>query len=55
MLTLIDGGLAYIRQTAHHHPPGAVTHHHGQDDHLAYLERPFQEARLAIQRRISHG
>ena len=53
MLTLIDGGLAYIRQTAHHHPPGAVTHHHGQEDHLAYLERPFHEARVAIQRRAS--
>jgi len=55
MLTLIDGGLAYIRQTAHHHPPGAVTHHHGQEDHLAYLERPFHEARAAIQRRSSQG
>jgi hypothetical protein len=55
MLTLIDGGLAYIRQTAHHHPPGTVTHHHGQDDHLAYLERPFHEAQVAIQRRASHG
>lgn len=53
MLTLIDGGLAYIRQTAHHHPPGTVTHHHGQEDHLAYLERPFHEARAAIQRRAS--
>ena len=55
MLTLIDGGLAYIRQTAHRHPPGAVTHHHGQDDHLAYLERPFHEARVAIQQRASYG
>ncbi|HEU0293451.1 MAG TPA: hypothetical protein VFR47_11985, partial [Anaerolineales bacterium] len=55
MLTLIQGGLAYIQQTAHHHPPGTVTHHHGQDDHLAYLERPFHEARAAIQRRASHG
>ena len=53
MLTLIDGGLAYIRRTAHHHPPGTVTHHHGQDDHVAYLERPFHEARAAIQRRAS--
>ena len=55
MLTLIDGGLAYIREAAHHHPPGAVTHHHGQDDHLAYLEQPFHEARMTIQRRASSG
>jgi len=55
MLTLIQGGLAYIRQAAPQHPLGAVTHHHGQDDHLAYLERPFHEAQVAIQRRASHG
>jgi hypothetical protein len=55
MLTLIQGGLDYIRQAAPHHPLGAVTHHHGQDDHLAYLERPFHEAQVAIQRRASHG
>ena len=55
MLTLIEGGLTYIRQRALHHPPRAVTHHHGQDDHLAYLERPFHEAQVAIQRRASHG
>jgi hypothetical protein len=52
MLTLIDGGLSYIRQTAHHHPPGTVTHHHGEDDHLAYLERPFLEAQEAVKRRM---
>lgn len=54
MLTLVEGGLAYIRQAALHHPPGAVTHHHGEDNHLAYLERPFHEAHAAIQRRASH-
>jgi hypothetical protein len=52
MLTLIDGTLAYIRHTAPHHPPGTVTHHHGEEDHLAYLERPFNEAREAIHRRM---
>ena len=55
MLTLIEGGLSYIRQRALHHPHGAVTHHHGQDDHVAYLERPFHEAQAAIQRRVSDG
>jgi hypothetical protein len=52
MLTLIEGTLAYIRHTAAHDPPGAVTHHHGEEDHLAYLERPFHQAREAIHRRM---
>jgi hypothetical protein len=52
MLTLIEGGLAYIRHTAAHYPAGTVTHHHGEADHLAYLERPFHEAHEAIHRRM---
>ena len=52
MLTLIDGDLQYIRRTAARHEPGMATHHHGEDDHLAYLERPFVEAREAIHRRM---
>jgi hypothetical protein len=52
MLTLIDGDLAYIRQTAARHASGTATHHHGELDHLAYLERPFIEARTAIHRRM---
>ncbi len=52
MLTLIDGNLTYIRETAARYAPGTITHHHGQDDHLAYLERPFLEAREAIHRRM---
>ena len=52
MLTLIEGGLSYIRKTARHHHPDSVTHHHGEDDHLAFLERPFQEAADAIHRRM---
>ena len=52
MLTLIDGNLSYIRQTAARHPSGTATHHHGEADHLAYLERPFMEAREAIHRRM---
>ena len=27
-------------------------HHHGEADHLAYLERPFLQAREAIHRRM---
>jgi hypothetical protein len=52
MLTLIDGSLAYIRNTAAHDAPGSVTHHHGEDDHMAFLERPFQEAAEALHRRM---
>ena len=52
MLTLIEGGLSYIQQTARHHEHGTVTHHHGEDDHLEFLSRPFQEAREAIHRRM---
>lgn len=53
MLTLIDGGLSYIRETAALHRDGAVTHHHGEADHGAYLQRPFLAAREAVQRRIA--
>ncbi|MBA2363969.1 MAG: hypothetical protein H0V86_10605 [Chloroflexia bacterium] len=34
------------------HRPGTVTHHHGEQDHLAYLERPFLQAREALHRRL---
>jgi hypothetical protein len=53
MLTLIDGSLTYIRQRALHHPAQATTHHHhGEEDHLAYLERPFRQAMTAIHQRM---
>jgi len=52
MLTLIEGNLAYIRELSRQHGPGTVTHHHGEDDHLAYLERPFLEAEAALRRRL---
>ena len=55
MLTLVDGTLTYIRESSAQHQNGAVTHHHGEDDHLAYLERPFLEARDEIMRRISES
>lgn len=58
MLTLIDGTLSYIRETAHHYPHDRerVTHQHGVDDHIAWLEEPFHEAAEAIHRRLhEHG
>ena len=52
MLTLIDGSLTYIRELSPRNQHGSVTHHHGEEDHAAYLERPFLEARAAIHRRM---
>jgi hypothetical protein len=31
---------------------GNITHHHGEDDHMAYLERPFIEAQDAVHERM---
>lgn len=50
ILTLIDGGLTYMRQHARQYPE--ATHHHGHEDHEAYLEGPYHEARAAIHRRM---
>ena len=52
MLTLIEGDLAYIREGSGQHKHGTVTHHHGEENHIAYLERPFLEARQAISERL---
>ncbi len=52
MLSLVDGGLSYIRQRSPQLKPGTVTHHHGEDDHQKFLERPFLEARAAIHKRM---
>src|SRR6266700_2010434 len=52
MLTLIDGSLSYMRELSPRDQAGTVTHHHGEEDHEAYLERPFLEARAAIHRRM---
>lgn len=43
MLTLIEGGLDRIRR-GRRYPEDRVTHHHLEDDHDAFLERPFLEA-----------
>ncbi len=51
LLTLVEGGLEYVRHTAAYYPPGTVTHHHGQDDHTAYIEAPFHEALAALRAR----
>ena len=52
MLTLIDGSLAHIRRRVPSLPRVQVMHHHGEPDHLAFLERPFREAQVALHRRL---
>ena len=52
MLTLVNGTLDYVRQTAPHHEHDDVTHHHGHADHMAYLEEPFHQAAEAIHKRM---
>ena len=52
MLSLIEGGLSYIRRRSWRHKPGTTTHHHGSDDHEAFLEAPYLQAREAIHRRM---
>ncbi|MEE3259626.1 MAG: CehA/McbA family metallohydrolase [Candidatus Latescibacterota bacterium] len=52
MLTLVEGSLHYIRHNSRQHLRDDVTHHHGEEDHLAYLQRPFQQAQEAIHRRM---
>lgn len=52
LLSLVEGGLGYVR-SAVHHPPGSVTYPHGDDEHRAYLEQPFLEAQTALASRIA--
>ena len=52
MLTLVEGSLHYMRHNSRQHLDNRVTHHHGEEDHAAYLERPFLEARKAIHDRM---
>ena len=56
MLTLVHGSLDYIDHSSRQHSHGYATHHHGEDDHIAYLKRPFTQAQEAIHKRLhDHG
>ena len=46
----LSGAREYVRHTAVRRGP-AHHHHHGQPDHLAWLERPFDEALRALDER----
>jgi hypothetical protein len=52
MLTLLHGGLEYVRERSRQDLPDLMTHHHHEASHHAYLERPFNEAIEAVQARM---
>jgi hypothetical protein len=52
LLSLVEGGLGYVR-AAQHHPAGTVTYPHGEDSHQTYLEEPFLEAQRLLSARIA--
>ena len=51
MQTLVEGAREYVRHTAVRRSDQLTTHHHGEADHLAWLERPFDEALRALDER----
>jgi hypothetical protein len=53
--TLVEGARDYVRHTAVRRSDGHTTHHHGEADHLAWLERPFNEALRALDERAQGG
>jgi hypothetical protein len=53
--TLVEGSRDYIRHTAVRRSDALTTHHHGEADHLAWLERPFNEALAALEERRKSG
>ncbi|MGI8868586.1 MAG: CehA/McbA family metallohydrolase [Mycobacteriales bacterium] len=55
MRTLIEGARDYVRHTAVRRADQLTSHHHGEPDHLAWLQRPFDEALGAVERRLGHS
>jgi hypothetical protein len=53
LLTLVEGGLSYVRDLAPRRPSGYAHYQHGERDHQAFLERPFLEAIQALHARQS--
>jgi hypothetical protein len=52
LLTLLKAGIDYIHKRSSQWEPGTVTHHHRNEDHLKYLEEPFQQAISAVHKRM---
>jgi hypothetical protein len=55
MLAIVDGAASYLRERAPLGRPGVLHHRHGEDDHLAFLLRPFDEARLELGRQLKRA
>jgi hypothetical protein len=53
LLRSIDGGLEHLRTRATLDLAPSSSYAHGERDHLAYLERPYLQARAAIEKRIA--
>ena len=51
--TVVTGARDYVRHTAIRRDDHTTTHHHGQPDHLSWLQRPFDDALSALDRRLS--
>jgi hypothetical protein len=51
MLALIDAGIGRLRE-GRAYPEDRITHHHGEEDHQAFLERPFLEALERVRTRL---
>jgi hypothetical protein len=49
--TIVEGAREYVRHTAVRRSDELTTHHHGEDGHLEWLERPFNEALRALDER----
>ena len=49
--TIVEGARDYVRHTAVRRSGQVTTHYHGEANHLAWLERPFNEALRALDER----
>ena len=52
LLTRVDAARTYVRDVTARTRLGGGGHPHGEDDHLAFLERPFLEARERLLARL---
>jgi hypothetical protein len=53
MLTLVEGGLSYVRELAPRRRADRTTFHHAHVEHQTFLETPFLEAQAALRARVS--
>jgi hypothetical protein len=49
--TIVEGARDYVRHAAVRRSDQVTTHHHGEANHLAWLQRPFDEALRALDER----